>query len=44
MNGYAITGMSDSTAKREIAYLKKMGMLERVGSDKTEYWIIKGDT
>lgn len=36
------TGMSDSTAKREIAYLKKMGMLERVGSDKTGYWIIKG--
>lgn len=31
------TGMSDSTAKREIAYLKKMGMLERVGSDKTGY-------
>lgn len=36
------TGMSDSTAKREIAYLKKMGMIVRIGSDKTGYWIIKG--
>ena len=38
------TGMSDSTAKREISYLKKMGMLERTGSDKTGSWIIKGVT
>ena len=38
------TGMSDSTAKREISYLKKMEMLERIGSDKTGYWIIKGVT
>ena len=38
------TGMSDSTAKREISYLKKMGMIERIGSDKTGYWIIKGVT
>lgn len=37
-------GMSDFTAKREISYLKKMEMLERIGSDKTGYWIIKGVT
>ena len=34
------TGLSDATAKREIAFLKKAGYLERVGSLKTGYWIV----
>ena len=34
------TGLSDATAKREIAFLKKAGYLERVGSLKTEHWIV----
>lgn len=32
------TGLSDGTIKREIAFLKKSGYLERVGSLKTGYW------
>ena len=32
------TGLSDATAKREIAFLKKTGYLERVGSFKSGYW------
>ena len=32
------TGLSDATAKREIAYLKKTGYLARVGSFKSGYW------
>ena len=32
------TGLSDATAKREIAFLKKAGYLERVGSFKSGYW------
>ena len=32
------TGFSDGTIKREIAFLKKLGYLERVGSLKTGYW------
>ncbi len=32
------TGLSDATAKREIAFLKKTGYLERVGSFKRGYW------
>ena len=32
------TGLSSTTAKREIAFLKKSGYLERVGSFKTGYW------
>lgn len=32
------TGLSDGTTKREIAFLKKSGYLERVGSLKTGYW------
>ena len=31
------TGLSDATAKREIAFLKKTGYLERVGSFKSGY-------
>ena len=34
------TGLSDATAKREIAFLKKAGYLERVGSLKTGHWIV----
>ena len=34
------TGLSDVTAKREIAFLKKAGYLERVGSLKTGHWIV----
>ena len=32
------TGLSDGTIKREIAFLKKSGCLERIGSLKTGYW------
>ena len=32
--------LSDATAKREIAFLKKAGYLERVGSLKTGHWIV----
>lgn len=31
------TGLSSTTAKREIAFLKKSGCLERIGSLKTGY-------
>lgn len=34
------TGLSDATAKREIAFLKKAGVLERVGSLKAGHWIV----
>ena len=34
------TGLSDATAKREIAFLKKAGYLERVGSLKTGHCIV----
>lgn len=34
------TGLSDATAKREIAFLKKAGYLEHVGSLKTGHWIV----
>ena len=32
------TELSDGTIKREIAFLKKSGCLERIGSLKTGYW------
>lgn len=32
------TGLPATTAKREIAFLKKSGYLERIGSLKTGYW------
>ena len=32
------TGLSDGTIKLEIAFLKKSGYLERIGSLKTGYW------
>ncbi len=32
------TGLSDATAKREIAFLKKTGRLVRIGSFKSGYW------
>ena len=35
------TGLSITTAKREIAFLKKSGYLERIGSLKTGYWKVK---
>ena len=34
------TGYSASTIKRHIQELKKMGIIERIGSDKTGYWKI----
>jgi len=34
------TGYSTATIKRHIQELKKMGMIERIGSDKTGYWKI----
>lgn len=34
------TGLSDATAKREIAFLKKAGYLKRVGSLKAGHWIV----
>lgn len=34
------TGCSKATIKRHIQELKKMGIIERIGSDKTGYWII----
>ncbi len=36
----AKTGLSDATAKREIAYLKRLGVLKRMGSDKNGYWLV----
>ena len=35
------TNLTDATAKREIAFLKKTGYLERIGSLKGEYWKVK---
>jgi predicted HTH transcriptional regulator len=35
------TGYSTATIKRHIQELKKMGIIERIGSDKTGYWKIK---
>jgi fido (protein-threonine AMPylation protein)/biotin operon repressor len=34
------TGYSEATIKRHIQELKKMGIIERIGSDKTGYWKI----
>lgn len=34
------TGLSDATAKREIAYLKRIGVLKRIGCDKNGYWVV----
>lgn len=34
------TGISTATIKRHIQELKKMGIIERIGSDKTGYWKI----
>ncbi len=36
------TGYSTATIKRHIQELKKMGIIERIGSDKTGYWKIIG--
>lgn len=35
-----ITGFSNSTIKRHIRDLKKLGLIERLGSDKTGHWKI----
>ena len=35
------TSLSDGTIKREIAYLKSIGKLKRIGSDKTGYWLVE---
>ncbi len=35
------TGLSDATAKREIAFLKKTELLKRIGSDKSGRWVVK---
>jgi len=34
------TGYSSATIKRHIQELKKIGIIERIGSDKTGYWKI----
>lgn len=34
------TGLSDATVKREIAYLKRIGVLKRIGSKKNGYWVV----
>ncbi len=34
------TGYSAATIKRHIQELKKLGLIERIGSDKTGYWKI----
>ena len=34
-------GLSKATIKREIAYLKSIGKLKRIGSDKTGYWLVE---
>ncbi|MDR0429721.1 MAG: HTH domain-containing protein [Tannerellaceae bacterium] len=34
-------GVSDSSVYRDIEKLKKLGKLERIGSDKGGYWKIK---
>jgi predicted HTH transcriptional regulator len=34
----ANTGYSAATIKRHIQELKKLGLIERIGSDKTGYW------
>ena len=36
----AKTGISDATAKREITYLKRLGVLKRIGSNKNGYWLV----
>ena len=35
------TGLSDGTIKREITYLKSIGKLKRIGSDKSGSWVVK---
>ena len=35
------TGLSDATIKREIAYLRHVGKLIRIGSKKTGYWLVE---
>ena len=35
------TSLSDGTIKREIGYLKSIGKLKRIGSDKTGYWLVE---
>ena len=37
------TGLSDGTIKREIAYLKSIGKLKRIGSDKSGSWLVNND-
>ena len=37
------TGLSDATIKREIAYLRRVGKLMRIGSKKTGYWSVNND-
>jgi DNA-binding MarR family transcriptional regulator len=34
------TGYSTATIKRHIQELKKLGLIERIGSEKTGYWKI----
>lgn len=38
------TGYSNATIKRHIQELKKLGLIERIGSDKTGYWKITEKT
>ena len=37
------TGLSDGTIKREIAYLKSIGKLKRIGSDKSGSWLVNNN-
>ena len=37
------TGLSDATIKREIAYLRRVGKLMRIGSKKTGYWSVNNN-
>jgi len=37
----AKTGNSSATIKRHIQELKKQGIIERIGSDKTGFWRLK---
>ena len=37
------TGLSDATIKREIAYLRRVGKLMRIGSKKTGSWLVNNN-
>ena len=37
------TSLSEGTIKREIAYLRRVGKLMRIGSKKTGYWSVNNN-